>query len=79
MGMVQEDLQFFEAREDQGLEEEEFYGGGGQVKHGLEHFPRLWCPNGTYSVVGQVRAPQHYYLCYLAVCGIYCLIKSPYH
>jgi hypothetical protein len=54
MGILQEDLQFFEAREDQGLEEEEFYGGGGQVKHGLEHFPRLWCPNGTYSVVGQV-------------------------
>eukprot|EP00884_Botryococcus_braunii_P006609 jgi/Botrbrau1/1594/Bobra.0185s0013.2 len=49
-----EDLQFFEAKEDQGLEEEEFYGGGGQVKHGLEHFPRLWCPEGTYSIFGQV-------------------------
>ena len=43
----------FEASEDA---DEEFYAGGGQYRrHGLEHFPQLWCQNGSYSVYGQVR------------------------
>ncbi|KAK9901698.1 hypothetical protein WJX75_008976 [Coccomyxa subellipsoidea] len=47
-----EDLKYFEASEDM---DEEFYAGGGQFRrHGLEHFPQLWCENGTYSVYGQV-------------------------
>lgn len=54
---LQEDLQYFEAKEDEGLAEEEFYGGGGQVRDKLEHFPRLWCPEGTYSIVGQAWPP----------------------
>ncbi|DBB10920.1 TPA: hypothetical protein ACH3X3_007381 [Trebouxia sp. C0006] len=34
---------------------EDFYGGGGQFrKGGKEHFPQLWCSNGTYSSYGQV-------------------------
>ena len=58
---AQEDLKYFEASEDQ---DEEFYAGGGQYRrHGLEHFPQLWCQNGSYSVYGQVRAcvPTHQY------------------
>ncbi len=36
---------------------EDFYGGGGQFrKGGKEHFPQLWCSNGTYSSYGQVTA-----------------------
>lgn len=65
--MVQEDLNLFEASEDA---DEEFYAGGGQYRrHGLEHFPQLWCQNGSYSVYGQVGAPapikrlHHLYLC----------------
>lgn len=54
---MQEDLKYFEASEDA---DEEFYAGGGQFRrHGLEHFPQLWCENGTYSVYGQVRPPQN--------------------
>ncbi len=50
---TQEDLNLFEASEDA---DEEFYAGGGQYRrHGLEHFPQLWCQNGSYSVYGQVR------------------------
>ena len=50
---MQEDLNLFEASEDA---DEEFYAGGGQYRrHGLEHFPQLWCQNGSYSVYGQVR------------------------
>ena len=50
--MFQEDLNLFEASEDA---DEEFYAGGGQYRrHGLEHFPQLWCQNGSYSVYGQV-------------------------
>ena len=50
--VVQEDLNLFEASEDA---DEEFYAGGGQYRrHGLEHFPQLWCQNGSYSVYGQV-------------------------
>ncbi|CAK0770655.1 hypothetical protein CVIRNUC_003789 [Coccomyxa viridis] len=49
---IQEDLNLFEASEDA---DEEFYAGGGQYRrHGLEHFPQLWCQNGSYSVYGQV-------------------------
>ena len=49
----QDDLKYFEASEDR---DEEFYAGGGQYRrHGLEHFPQLWCHNGSYSVYGQVR------------------------
>ncbi len=52
----QEDLKYFEASEDA---DEEFYAGGGQFRrHGLEHFPQLWCANGTYSVYGQVIKPD---------------------
>lgn len=50
--MAQDDLKLFEASEDA---DEEFYAGGGQFRrHGLEHFPQLWCQNGSYSVYGQV-------------------------
>ncbi|KAK9816592.1 hypothetical protein WJX72_002361 [[Myrmecia] bisecta] len=49
---AQEDLKYLEASEDA---DEEFYAGGGQYKRrGLEHFPQLWCQNGSYSVYGQV-------------------------
>ena len=49
---MQEDLNLFEASEDA---DEEFYAGGGQYRrHGLEHFPQLWCQNGSYSIYGQV-------------------------
>ena len=34
---------------------EEFYGGGGSIRP-LEHFPQLWCRNGTYSAYGQVQS-----------------------
>lgn len=51
---AQEDLKYFEASEDA---DEEFYAGGGQFRrHDLEHFPQLWCANGTYSVYGQVQS-----------------------
>ena len=51
---MQDDLKYLEASEDKN---EEFYGGGGGGAAGgrpLEHFPQLWCPNGTYSAYGQV-------------------------
>ena len=54
--LSQEDLKYLEASEDKN---EEFYGGGGGGAAGgrpLEHFPQLWCPNGTYSAYGQVLA-----------------------
>ncbi len=36
-------------------EDEEFYAGVGQFANNtLEHFPQLWCENGTYSEHGQV-------------------------
>ncbi|EFN52659.1 hypothetical protein CHLNCDRAFT_138594 [Chlorella variabilis] len=47
-----DDLQYLEADEDKNLE---FLAGGGEPPDdGLEHFPRLWCPNGTYSAHGQL-------------------------
>lgn len=49
--LPQDDLKFLEASEDKN---EEFYGGGGSVRP-LEHFPQLWCPNGTYNAYGQVH------------------------
>ena len=62
MGMLQDQMTFLEAVEDtssaSGADEksEDFYGGGGQFrKGGKEHFPQLWCGNGTYSSYGQVR------------------------
>ena len=47
---------WLEAKDDQdAVVTEEFYAGGGQVaRRGLEHFPQLWCPAGSYSVYGQV-------------------------
>lgn len=43
---------------------EDFYGGGGQVrKGGKEHFPQLWCANGTYSSYGQA-SPTVTYNCF---------------
>lgn len=50
---MQDDLQFLEAGESKNLD---FLGGGGSpaLAGGLEHFPQLWCPNGTYSAHGQL-------------------------
>ncbi|KAK9790124.1 hypothetical protein WJX73_008199 [Symbiochloris irregularis] len=46
------DLEQFEQSEDM---DEEFYAGGGQFRRQeSEHFPQLWCANGSYSVYGQV-------------------------
>jgi hypothetical protein len=57
----QVDLAYFEASEDN---DEEFYAGGGQFRrHGLEHFPQLWCANGSYSVYGQARNANPPLLC----------------
>ena len=56
-GGLQADLRFLEATDpsDAGDADEQFYAGGGQFKaRGTEHFPQLWCQNGTYSVYGQV-------------------------
>ena len=52
---------------------EDFYGGGGQFrKGGKEHFPQLWCSNGTYSSYGQVTA------CVMTVSNsIPCLVEPP--
>ena len=63
----QEDLKYFEASEDA---DEEFYAGGGQFRrHGLEHFPQLWCANGTYSVYGQVCKPRSWpYIPFVSEC-----------
>ena len=53
MACAQNDLELLEASEDM---DEEFYAGGGQYRRrGLEHFPQLWCGNGSYSLYGQVR------------------------
>ena len=54
----QTDLEFLEAKDDPAaIMTEEFYAGGGQVaRRGLEHFPQLWCPAGSYSIYGQVRS-----------------------
>ena len=56
-------MKFLEAVEDTSQytaadeKSEDFYGGGGQFrKGGKEHFPQLWCSNGTYSSYGQARA-----------------------
>ncbi|KAI7845409.1 hypothetical protein COHA_001114 [Chlorella ohadii] len=47
-----DDLRYLEADENKNLD---FLAGGGQPpRDGLEHFPQLWCPNGTYSAHGQV-------------------------
>ena len=58
--LLQDQMTFLEAVEDTssyaGADEktEDFYGGGGQFrKGGKEHFPQLWCANGTYSSYGQ--------------------------
>lgn len=57
---------WLEAKDDQdAVVTEEFYAGGGQVaRRGLEHFPQLWCPAGSYSVYGQVRCCCRPQLCY---------------
>lgn len=62
----QADLVWLEAKDDQdAVVTEEFYAGGGQVaRRGLEHFPQLWCPAGSYSVYGQVRCCCRPQLCY---------------
>ncbi len=50
--LLQDDLRYLEADENKNLD---FLAGGGQPpRDGLEHFPQLWCPNGTYSAHGQV-------------------------
>ncbi|KAL4855536.1 Chloride channel protein A [Chlorella vulgaris] len=47
-----DDLQYLEADDDKNLD---FLAGGGEAPiNALEHFPRLWCPNGTYSAHGQI-------------------------
>ena len=61
LSAVQEELQFLEAEDISSYaiadeKSEDFYGGGGQFRRGgKEHFPQLWCGNGTYSSYGQVR------------------------
>lgn len=60
---VQEQLQFLEAEDVSSYtadeKSEDFYGGGGQtLRGGKEHFPQLWCGNGTYSSYGQVGTLQ---------------------
>lgn len=57
---------------------EDFYGGGGQFRRGgKEHFPQLWCSNGTYSSYGQASLyaflkycilPQHSSIMPTAAC-----------
>ena len=49
---LQDDLQYLEADESKNLDF--LAGGGAPPADGLEHFPRLWCPNGTYSAHGQL-------------------------
>lgn len=47
-----DDLRYLEIDDDKNLD---FLAGGGTPPaDGLEHFPRLWCPNGTYSAHGQL-------------------------
>jgi hypothetical protein len=49
---LQDDLQYLEADESKNLDF--LAGGGAPPADGLEHFPCLWCPNGTYSAHGQL-------------------------
>ena len=49
---LQDDLRYLEADEDKNLDF--LAGGGASPENSLEHFPRLWCPNGTYSAHGQL-------------------------
>ena len=58
--MLQDQMTYLEAEEDTSSyasadeKSEDFYGGGGQFRRGgKEHFPQLWCSNGTYSSYGQ--------------------------
>ena len=60
VALLQDQMVFLEADEeatsyaDSDEKTEDFYGGGGQFrKGGKEHFPQLWCANGTYSSYGQ--------------------------
>ena len=56
--VLQSDMFYFEAKEDNkvGREDEDFFAGIGQVGYNAtqEHFPQLWCPDGNYSMNGQV-------------------------
>lgn len=63
---VQAQLEYFEAidgEEPYERNSEDLYAGGGQYRRAvertpIEHFPQLWCNNGSYSVYGQVRFSQ---------------------
>lgn len=65
----QEELQFLEAEDTSSFaiadeKSEDFYGGGGQFRRGgKEHFPQLWCGNGTYSSYGQASCFAHVMFC----------------
>ena len=63
---MQSSLERFEAidgEEQHERDSEDLYGGGGQTyrrgveRTPVEHFPQLWCSNGTYSIYGQVCQP----------------------
>ena len=59
---MQSALEYFEAIDGEKEYErnsEDLYAGGGQYRRAvertpIEHFPQLWCNNGSYSVYGQV-------------------------
>ena len=57
--LLQNEMFYYEAKEETrvGREDEEFYAGIGQVGRNAsqEYFPQLWCPEGNYSMNGQVR------------------------
>ena len=65
-GAVQTALEYFEAIDGEEAYErnsEDLYAGGGQYRRAvertpIEHFPQLWCNNGSYSVYGQVALLQ---------------------
>ena len=65
-GAVQTQLEYFEAIDGEEAYErnsEDLYAGGGQYRRAvertpIEHFPQLWCNNGSYSVYGQVGLLQ---------------------
>lgn len=55
---VQDDMFYYEAKEERiGQEDEDLFAGIGQVGRNAsqDHFPQLWCPNGQYSLNGQVK------------------------
>ena len=51
-------MYYYEGRESDRVayEDEEVYGGVGVRDGAQEHFPQLWCKNGTYATHGQVIA-----------------------